>query len=123
MRTSGHRGWWEPDILRTAAQLQFLNPTRPRTQQHAEIMAEVVTFSWLGEYDRRRASAIGLIADRLERLGMRNADPEAALIVLWQATLWHLAAEIDAPATAGALEGPGSPSMARSEGLSWPKCH
>src|SRR5262249_39261808 len=40
-----------------------------------------------------------------KRLGLGSADPELTLLVLWQATLWQLATEIDAPATADVLEG------------------
>ncbi len=105
MRSCSHKGWWEPDLLRAAARLRFLDPSRLRAHQHAEIMGEVVTFAWLGAYDRRRVSVVGQVGDRLERLGLGDVDPELALVMLWQATLWQLATEIDAPATADALEG------------------
>ncbi|MEU1607471.1 hypothetical protein [Micromonospora matsumotoense] len=94
----------EPDLLGAIARLTFGFPGTPTPAGVADLIAsEVVTLSEFRRLHRGRPDP-STASEALSRLGMSGAHPATIAMVLWQAVLVELSAEIDPQATAAALE-------------------
>jgi hypothetical protein len=99
---------WEPDLLGALARVVFGFPNArdvSRTGAHRAVVSELVLFSRRSRWEREHRRPTAAAREALGRLGLDTEPNNVTGLVLWQAVLWQLAADLDAPATAEALAG------------------